>query len=44
MDDMGFKIVGGALLGDGVLAEDLHLFLGEICVGEDVLDFNQARV
>ena len=37
MDDLGFEIVGGAALGDDVLSEDLHLFVGEVCVGKNVL-------
>ena len=37
VNDLGFEIVGGAALGDDVLAEDGHLFLGEVCVGKNVL-------
>ena len=36
-DDLGFKSSGGAVLGDDVGAEDLHLLLGEVCVGKNVL-------
>lgn len=44
MDDVGFEIGGAAVLGDDVLAELLHLLLGEVCVGKDVLDFYETVV
>ena len=44
LDDLGFEIGGGTSLGDDVRAEDLHLLLGEVCVGKDCLDFYQAGV
>ena len=34
---LGFEIVGGAALGDDVLTEDGHLFVGEVCVGKNSL-------
>ena len=37
MNDMGFEIVGGAALGDDVVTEDGHLFVGEVCVCKNVL-------
>ena len=36
-DDLGFKSGGSSPLGDDVGAEDLHLLLGEVCVGKNVL-------
>ena len=35
--DLRFEIIGGAALGDDVLAEDGHLFVGEVCVSKNVL-------
>lgn len=37
VNDLGFEIGSGALLGDDVLAEDGHLFVGEVCVSKNVL-------
>ena len=37
MDDLGFEIVSSTALGDDVVTEDGHLFVGEVCVSKNVL-------
>lgn len=43
-DDLGFEIVSSTALGDDVLSEYGHLFVGEVCISKNVLNFYEMFV